>query len=369
MSIAIILSNLTQNRMITLAEETALKQAPDDASFLISLVGIYQKKVEIYLNACHSRVKSSLQAAGIPPAQCDAQTVEKTIACAYSALLAFDQFSSIASLKLLLEKSEPDLLVSTGLSALTHSGNLVHETARQVFIAYMARYRLWRSVDRDALENLCRNVEPQNPLLFPTYLTDTFRLEELLSNGAKTHSQGGNLPHFLAGQVQSSTDCIRECLRGGIFYLSTIVDSSPMTPTVRNQHFAHLVTRQEQVDFAGAVAEGYISEMQQLSNQVAVEQAKVQTLALAVSQICFPALCLLDLPVSVDLTTLQNNIRLLQDALAKTNADDASFQAQKQQLAQDFLAAQRTAHEQIDAWRANIPKRPITFGLRVGVPL
>lgn len=371
-SIAVILSDLTRYKLITPVEETSLKTISDAQEFLTSVIGIYQKKVKIYLKAPHSQVQQTLPNQEGSTMELDARTIEKIIHCTYSAFIEYDKFSVIGSLKLLLESEAPDLLISLGLGIISQSGQQVLETVKKVFVEYVARYRLWNAVNQEALTQLCETVEPRAPLLFPIYLISAFKIENMISNQAKTHlKNGGNLPLFFAGYIQANSGVVRDCLRGTIFYLGTIVDTVTLVQSVRDQHFAHLKNRQTQIDFADAIADGYLDKMQTHSQQLDIDAAKSRMLTLAATRICIPALRLIDLPVTLNLEQLQKDIDALKKDLTQhaldVQAAEKLREKNQETLNQNFKTAQQQSYQRIDEWRAGIPKRPITFGVTVGM--
>lgn len=352
MSANIILTNLTQKQLLTQEELTTLTNSP---AFFSDLVKIFEEKTALYLTACQWGVGKTLQ---VPSNQLSAKTLEKTVECALSVFMDSDRYSVLGSLRLILEVSDPDLPLSVGLKALSNSGDNLEEVVKKVFVSYVARYRLFRSVDPTALGTLCSEAERQNPHLFPTYLFNALQIESELARtlqGDRTQ-----ISQQLPLQMQANVRPVFECTRAVVYYLGTLAGAT-VSNQLRDRYFDYTSNPQKLSNFSADIAQGYLIEMIQPQKVLSMLQASAQILSSEANKVCLPTLRLLGISVELDLQSLSGRVQEIQRAIEENNRN-------KDKIRNEFERAKNESFRQIDQWRSNLPERPVTFGIQVGMP-
>ncbi len=351
-----IIGNLTQSQLITKSEKNELKAAGSVRVFLTTLVSIYEQKTRDYFEDSLPLVKAQLKKDGI--GSLNLVSLEKTIDCAHAIFLNFDKFSALSSLKRLLAESSPELLPSLGLTM--EQDESLQQIVKEIFIRYVARQRLMLAVDYDSLASLCLEVEA--PHLFPTYLLRALRIEQQLSNIIKnglSRERSSTTSDLLTVQVQSSPELVYECLSNIIIYVGQQIQNLSPSNDLRERYFNHLNSDESAVEFAQAVAGGYIEEMCLSEKQLAVMQSNNAILQSKISSICLPAFASLGLPVEIDPSTLVTNAHEIEAAIKENKKNMESFDERARK-------AKEEAYSQIDEWRKNVPTRPFQIGFQIG---
>lgn len=354
-----IVDGLRSQGFISEQDATRLRACPNSRAFLQTAISLYEGKANLYLEACAWDVKRELQA---QPNQQAQQTLEKTIEAAHDAFFEMQKVAFLPSLRAVLVRSSPDLLVSLGLKAVNEANDNLVDVARRVFVAYTARHRLFQAVDKQALLTLCQETDTGEEAPFPVHLYSAFQVENELSQQVRGTQNAASIEErarFMAAQVQGNIEPIIRAVQGVLFYLGTVLKGANISETLKDRYFRHLNTPELRMQFINLVAPAYVQELCQEARQLELARDASRALLDKIHQVCLPALTLLDMQVTVDTSRWSSEVNRLNQALqANQNATgDIARQAEE---------ARRQAREQIDRWRANVPQREITFGLQYG---
>jgi hypothetical protein len=363
MSTLAILQDLVTKQLATEADLGRLRSAGDHHIFLTKLVEIFESKATLFLRMCEYDVKKTLQATGVNGAQLNALTLQKTVESAFSVFFEKDKYSALPTLRLVLSHANPDLLPSLGLNVIGQQTDELSDIVRPVFVGYAARHQLFRSVNAQALEALCNETAASAPRLFPPYLFNAFQLENFLSREMMMRMRGqppDQTFQLLSDLIQANSVPTYECALGVTLYLGAV--ASPHIPSaLRPRYFSYLNTPQTQLDFAAAVAQGYVDEMIQPPIGMRILRLHREILNSPQNAICLPAMSLLGLTIEIDLDAINQQKKAVEQAIQTHQSNVAAIPGK-------IEAARKANYDQIDQWRAGIPDRPVNFGIIIGFP-
>ncbi len=335
MTVQTIFRALTDQHVLTTQDRARLAPLAIEAPFLEALVAIFEHKARTYLTIGG----------------------EDAIKNAYMAFYETDKISILPTLKKTLARTSPDIESSLGLSKSGQNGDNLKEIQKKVFVSYTARYRLVKLVNEQALEALCRQA---NSPVFPMYLYDSLAREHALSISLRREGQNDtpqaqseriarkfseNMPQFFVATV------------GIIHFVAVTAFRENQSAEFRARYFNHMVSPERLGQFTDLVGRGYLAEMC-VSNRQLTNMQENKT-ALEQAQKFLPTLSIIEMPMAVDRTAIQNELNQI-DAAVRENV------AQGQQHQAELQAAQNQANQKIDEWRKSIPERPVTYGVSIG---
>ena len=335
MTIDAIRTSLVEQNALTNRDRERLNSIQENRPFLEAVIGIFEEKARRYLDIGG----------------------EQAIQNAYRVFYKQDKLSILPSLRAVLVRRSPAILQSLGLSKVGENADDLTAIEKRVFIAFTARYRLVQMVDNQAMLTLSESAGDQ---VFPMYLFDSLRRERSLSREIRRVCHGAT-PEVLAQQLaQTFANQLPELYvitQGIVNYCSITAFGVEMQEAYRPRYFNHMSTPQARTEFTDIVSRCYLAEMSHAQRHL--EQMQENAQSIQQQQKFLPALCLLDLQIGVDLTEIENQSRAIEEALAAQRRRGAEYEVELQN-------AQRDAHARINAWRAAIPERPVTYGVKIG---
>lgn len=346
MSINALLNSLTQNQLITTAEAGQLRGIASSGPFLRSVTQIYENKAKTYLEACLPTVQRAVTNKGT--------AVEKIMQTAWRCFLEIGKLAVLPLVKDVLETSSPDLAASLGLTIATPAGDSIKAEAERVFICYAARYRLFHTVDQEALSAVCQEAQKDGVSDFPFYLYSAMQVEDILSRTLKSclkDIEEQKHPQLLNTFVLANEMSIRESTQNTLFYLGTVLKSCALSQELQDRYFLHLQTDKKQFDFARLISEGFMHALK--GDGTLFDRLKRNASCLTsekVHQICLPALSLMEIKISVDKDAWNKSVEAIKDARSKIKNDGEDYERRIEE-------AKRKAQADINAWRASIPDR------------
>lgn len=346
MSMQIILSDLKGSKLLAESQYGLLAKAENSQSFLKSLVDIFEEKTRRYVRVCQSIAKRPLEDA-----------MERV----YSISLDMNKFEVVPSLYYLLHETAPDLLTSIGMKG----KGPINSSIETVFVGYVARHRLIHSVNLEALKTLCEESDAEESLVFPSYLLNALIIENHISTSINRSIAGKNAseyPKLFAAQIVSEADSIFRCFCGVMYFLGKLLDSSKIPQEIRDEHLDYLKSPETHRQFIQEVSTGYMVEMQKEEVQRQVIESSQKSSNATTVKACLAALPLLGIPVTIDRSAFDRQADQFSKALLDLKAKSAAIE-------QQFHEQKAEANRQVDAWRASVPDREVTWGLRIGVPM